>query len=180
MEFRRIRHAPEHLGPLQQFMSGDPDGLEVFETESAEPHVLAERSLFVAACGVAVRRRFGVPGDRGEIIEFIADLRAILDEDVEDLDPYITEQWIRGALGQLRPDQRGVLLKHPEEVMQATIYVLARLRNQGIVGEGGLEGFLAETLALAERSQDAYLEELAESGQEEALPPPPVEVLFGR
>jgi hypothetical protein len=166
MEFRKIQHGPEHLGPIRLFMSGDPDGLEVFDTDTDDPKVLAERSLFPAAFAVAVRRRFGVPGDRAEVIRFIADLRAALDKDVDDLDPHVTEQWIRGALGQLHPDQRGFLIENPEEVAMATIYVLARLRNQGIAGEGGLERFLQEVIELAGRSQDAYLEELAESGQD--------------
>jgi hypothetical protein len=178
--WRKIQHGPEHLGPLRQFMSGDPDGLEVFAIEADDPKLLAERSLFAVACAVAVRRRFGVPGDRSEIIQFIADLRVALDKDVDDLDPYITEHWIRGVLGQYGPDERGPVYEHPEEVIQAAIYVLARLRNQGIVGDGGLEDFLEETLALAERSQETFLEELAESRGDGEPPMPPVQVVFDR
>ncbi|MFD0856415.1 hypothetical protein ACFQ07_29515 [Actinomadura adrarensis] len=159
-------------------MSGDPGGLEVFEVDSDNPQVSAERSLFFAAFGVAVRRRFGVPADRREIIEFIAELRVDLSQDVEDLDPQVTEDWIRGALGDLPPERRDRLHEDPEALVQATIYVLARLRNQGIVGDGGMDRFLDATLALAARSQDAYLEERAD---ERGQPPmPPVEVIFGR
>ncbi|MFD0856001.1 hypothetical protein ACFQ07_27425, partial [Actinomadura adrarensis] len=154
-------------------MSGDPGGLDVFDIDSVEPQVLAEISLFPAAFGVAVRRRFGVPGERTEVIRFIADLRIVLDKDVDDLDPHVTEHWIRGALGQVRPDDREPLYQHLDLVMQATIYVLARLRNQGIVGEGGLERFLEETLELAGRAQDTFLAELAESREDPRRAAPP-------
>jgi hypothetical protein len=165
MHVPRIEYRAEHLGPVRRFMSGDPDGVEVFESESVDPDVMAERLLFLAAFTVAVRRRFGVPGDRAEVIRFIADMRMVLSKDVEDLDPKITEDFIRGALGQLHPREGGQFFEHLEEVIQATVYVLARLRNQGIVGKGGLEQFLEETLAQAGRSQDALFELLEEDDQ---------------
>ncbi|MFD0857264.1 hypothetical protein ACFQ07_33985 [Actinomadura adrarensis] len=43
---------------------------------------------------------------------------------------------------------------------RATVHVLARLRNQGIVGDGGMAEFLEETLALAKRSRKAVRREL--------------------
>lgn len=57
-------------------------------------------ALVTAAFAEAVERRFGQDRRQGDIVEFIADVRARSDRLAEELDPDISERVIHTALGE--------------------------------------------------------------------------------
>ncbi|MFD0856377.1 hypothetical protein ACFQ07_29325 [Actinomadura adrarensis] len=137
-----------HVEPLRRYMLGDSDGLEPFEADPDDADVRAERTVFLAAVAVGVRRRFRT-FNRAQIVRFVGDLRISLGEDAGDVDPLIAESIIRAALGDLPAGEIGRVQRDPEKALLANIFILEKLRDEDIVGDEGLEDFLRECMDYA-------------------------------
>ncbi|GLZ07034.1 hypothetical protein Acsp03_45000 [Actinomadura sp. NBRC 104412] len=149
MEPPKVEFRHEDLELLRRFMVGDMEGLAALEGDPEDARMQAVWWLFISAFTVAVRRRFGESFTRNAIIEFVAELRISMGKDRDELDPKVAEDWIRNALDNLPLEEQVLLPKNLDALVSATLFILERLRDEGIVGEAGLDAFLQETMDYA-------------------------------
>lgn len=103
-------------------------------------------ALVTAAFGEAVERRFGGNSDPGEIVRFVADVRARSDRLAREIDPDVAERTILSALG-----TGSVQGADRQAVAQAKLILLVSIvADYGLDGEM-LDAFLASARKLADQ-----------------------------
>jgi hypothetical protein len=102
-------------------------------------------ALLTGAFFEAVNRRFGKKSAKGDVIEFVADVRSRLDEVAETVDPRVAERLIREVLGD------GSTRDVPGRASAtAKLFLLAALvADEGLDG-AGLDEFMAKSRKLAD------------------------------
>jgi hypothetical protein len=137
----------DQVAALRALLSDDMDrhrqlfaGLDQAEAKKGYP------ALVTAAFGIAVDRRFGTSYQPGDIVAFVADVRARSDRLARELDPDVAERVIYAVLG--HGTVRGL---DKEMVTRAKLVLLAGLIADARLDDAGLDEFLAAARKLADQ-----------------------------
>jgi hypothetical protein len=103
-------------------------------------------ALVTAAFGEAAERRFGQHYQSGDIVSFVADVRARSDRLARELDPDIAERAINAVLG--HGTTRDL---DKEAVTRARLVLLGGLVADARLDDAGLDEFLAAARKLADQ-----------------------------
>jgi hypothetical protein len=103
-------------------------------------------ALVTAAFGQAVERRFGQHYQPGDIVSFVADVRARSDRLARDLDPDVAERAINAVLG--HGTTRDL---DKEAITRARLVLLGGLVADARLDDAGLDEFLAAARKLADQ-----------------------------
>jgi hypothetical protein len=96
---------------------------------------------------LAVERRFQRPADPGEIIRFVADIRASLADGGPDIDPDTAERMIRSVLDErVRFDMSALNAEMVGRIQSAVVYAVL---TEADLADPDLDQFLAEAERLA-------------------------------
>lgn len=130
----------QQAGALRAYLVGDAAEGERLTRQLIQTEAVDGLGEFVTTAFVtATRRRFSPTWTRGEVIQFIGRVRALLSEKLDLLDPRIAEGQVRRALGD------DVLDEADHEVAPGTrIILLAAIIADLDLDEPGLDEFLDE------------------------------------
>lgn len=136
----------EHVASLRGFLAFEPDeGVRLTGQLAQTGDLQSYGVLIYAAFVTAVRRRFSPTWTVPEVIGFVASVRARLLGDVE-IDPRAAELLMRRALGD---SVTGDL--DDETKARAQVFVLAELIADEQLDASGLDQFMSQARALADR-----------------------------
>lgn len=137
----------QHVTALRTYLVGDADDWERLHRDLIESGDVAGYGEFVYAAFVAaVRQRFSPTWTKGDVIQFVAGIRAALSEDPNAIDPRAAEHLIRRALNDPVTDEIDAETKARAEVL-----LLAALIEDEQLDDSALEEFLSRARALAGR-----------------------------
>ncbi len=100
--------------------------------------------LLYAAFALAARRKFSPAWTRADVVRFVADARAHVGKDPDDLDPIAAEHQLRTALGERIPG-------YPPEEARARAQVILLTALSRDLTDAELDGLLAEARTLADQ-----------------------------
>ena len=103
-------------------------------------------ALVTAAFGEAIERRFGANRDPGEIVRFVADVRARSDQLSSEIDPDVAERTILSALG--KGSVQGL---DRDAVTRAKLVLLTGVVADERLDGARLDAFLASARKLADQ-----------------------------
>ncbi|MCW2860723.1 MAG: hypothetical protein JWP48_2431 [Actinoallomurus sp.] len=136
----------EHVASLRGFLAFEPDeGVRLTGQLAQTGDLQSYGVLIYAAFVTAVRRRFSPTWTVPEVIGFVASVRARLLGDVE-IDPRAAGLLMRRALGD---SVTGDL--DDETKARAQVFVLAELIADEQLDASGLDQFMSQARALADR-----------------------------
>lgn len=137
----------EQAATLRAYLTGDPDRYaELHARLDRGQDATAYTALIIAAFFEAVDRRFAKNGTTGDVISFVADLRARSDRLAQEIDPQTAERLIRAAL----TDED---ISDLNDQVKGRVYtvVLAALVADEHFDDAQLDAFVTEARHLANR-----------------------------
>ncbi|TDB91603.1 hypothetical protein E1264_01230 [Actinomadura sp. KC216] len=135
----------EHVEALRLFLLGDPEWPKALKDPEREGDAFA--LMVYAAFAVVVRRELPPTFTYPQIVRYVADLRTSRNGGERGIDPRVTENLIRAALGDASVDEEPD--PAPEIVAAGELAVLEDLLPRSVADEAGLEDFLGESAAFA-------------------------------
>jgi hypothetical protein len=137
----------EQAATLRAYLTGDPDRYaELHARLDRGQDATAYTALIIAAFFEAVDRRFAKNGTTGDVIDFVAGLRARSDRLGQEIDPQTAERLIRAAL----TDED---ISDLTDQVKGRVYpvVLTALVADEHLDDAQLDAFLTEARQLANR-----------------------------
>lgn len=143
-----MRVSDQQMAAVRALIVGDEHDFVPLTAGLADTDMHPYQLLLDAALALAAARRFGSGFTEGELIRYVARVRAGTAERAEDtdLDPLATEATLRRALGQPAPH-----IEDPWTRLRSVVALLTVLVSDLALDQAGMDGLLAEARALADR-----------------------------
>ncbi|RFS86550.1 hypothetical protein D0T12_08265 [Actinomadura spongiicola] len=134
----------EHVKALRLLIEGHREAAKYLESAKDDIDAVAYTAVVYSAFTVAVRRRFSPTYTKSQVINYVADLRASLDENASQISPRVAESMILAALGDEKHKEREPYGADLSILVTTELSVLIDLVYGAGLDEVGLEGFLRE------------------------------------
>ncbi|HEY8479514.1 MAG TPA: hypothetical protein VIL71_06755 [Spirillospora sp.] len=138
----------EHVEALRSFLWGGP-GEPALDDNSPTDDFIALSVLLTAVFSIAARRKFSPSYTSADITEYVADIRTVLDENDDTINPHFAEQLLHGALEDTPFEPSGEEDELP--ALMTLLALLAALLEEADLDEPGKEGLIKESTRLAKK-----------------------------
>lgn len=150
MDWSVVEVNEEHAAALRSHLVDGPDAWEPLQAKTTtDEDAAGYMSMLYAAFAVAVRRKFSTNPTVGQVVRFVADLRAAAADDANLIDPLVAEDMIRRVIGAPSPRDGGP--DDPETVLSAQNTMLLVLVAEAEFDMAGLGDFVIDAAEFAKK-----------------------------